>query len=527
MSRLYNVSSSPHVRSKLTTGHVMYDVILSLMPATFFGVYHFGFHALLVILVSIGSAVLTESVFDWIAHKKNTISDGSAIVTGLLLALCLPAGVPLYIPYMGSLFAILVAKCFFGGLGHNFMNPALAGRCFLLLSFSGVMSNFAVDGMSSATPLVDLAAGRTVSVAEMFLGFTNGVIGSSIAALLLGGIWLLVVGGITFEIPVSTLVSFALFVAIFGGHGFDPHFILAHLCGGGIVMGAFFMATDPVTSPVTSAGQLIYGCAVGLLSGIFRIFGNAADSVSYAIIISNLLTPLIDEIAVPKPFAYRKSAVTSVDQPLPEKQKKTIPRSAVILCGITLIAGVCLSGVYQLTKSTIEEQQLAANAESYRQVCPDAENFVYDDNLSAAVEALGGEVYGTDFGRAYINEVIVGEDASGNVVGYVISATSADGFDGTLTMSVGISPDGTLNGIAFTELHETPGQGMLCDEDEFRNQFSGVKVDRFILNKAGGSTADNEIDSVSGASTTSGAVVNAVNAALDFFSANILGGEGQ
>jgi Na+-translocating ferredoxin:NAD+ oxidoreductase RnfD subunit len=228
----------------------MYDVILSLLPATFFGVYHFGIHALLILAVSILTAVLTEFIFDYIVKKPNTITDGSSIVTGLLLALCLPAGVPLYVPFAGSLFAILVAKCFFGGLGKNFMNPALAGRCFLLISFSGTVSNFAVDGMSSATPLVDLANGSSVSVLDMFLGFTNGVIGCSIAGLLIGGIYLLLVGGITFEIPFATLVSFALFIALFGGMGFDPAFRVADFCGGGIRMGALFRDTGRGTSPV-------------------------------------------------------------------------------------------------------------------------------------------------------------------------------------------------------------------------------------------------------------------------------------
>ena len=513
MNKLYNVSSSPHVRSRLSTGHVMYDVILSLMPAAFFGVYHFGFHAFLVIAVSVLSAVATEFIFDYIAKRPNTIKDGSAVVTGLLLALCLPAEVPLYIPYVGSLFAILVVKCLFGGLGKNFMNPALAGRCFLLISFSGTVTRFSVDGVSSATPLVDLASGKVVNVTEMFLGFSNGVIGCSIAALILGGLYLWVVGGITFEIPVSVLVSFSLFIALFGGQGFDPVFILAHICGGGIIMGAFFMATDPVTSPVTSAGQLLYGAAVGILSGLFRVYGSAADSVSYAIIISNMLTPLIDEISIPKPFAYRKSNL--------QEDKPKVPRSAVILCVITLIAGVALSGVYGLTKSAIEEQKIAANAASYREVCPDAETFSSDEEISAKVEALGGEVYGTSFGKAYINEVVVGQDSSGNVAGYVISATSGDGFDGNITVAVGIAADGTVNGISFTELNETAGMGMLCGEAAFKDQFSGVTVDQFVLNKAGGSTADNEIDSVSGASVSSGAVVNAVNAALDFFAANI------
>jgi RnfABCDGE-type electron transport complex D subunit/RnfABCDGE-type electron transport complex G subunit len=493
----------------------MYDVILSLLPATFFGVYHFGIHALLILAVSILTAVLTEFIFDYIVKKPNTITDGSSIVTGLLLALCLPAGVPLYVPFAGSLFAILVAKCFFGGLGKNFMNPALAGRCFLLISFSGTVSNFAVDGMSSATPLVDLANGSSVSVLDMFLGFTNGVIGCSIAGLLIGGIYLLLVGGITFEIPFATLVSFALFIALFGGKGFDPAFLLAHICGGGIIMGAFFMATDPVTSPVTSTGQLLYGAVVGILSGVFRVYASAADSVSYAIIISNLTTPLIDEITVPKPYGYRSNAMGQ------EKSSKRIPKSAVVLCVITLIAGICLSGVYSLTKDTIEEQQLAANAASYKEVCPDAETFEYDDAISAAVEALGGEVYGTDFGKTYINDVFVGKDASGNVVGYVISATSADGFDGTITLSVGISTDGTVNGISFTELHETAGMGMLCGESDFKDQFNGRNVAQFTLNKSGGASSDEEINSVSGASVSSGAVVNAVNAVLDFYAANI------
>lgn len=510
MSKLYNVSSSPHVRSRLTTGEVMYDVILALMPAAFAGVWHHGLHAFLVIAVSILSAMLTEFVFDYIAKKPNTLKDGSAVVTGFLLALCLPANVPLYIPYAGSLFAILIVKCFFGGLGHNFMNPALAGRCFLLISFSGIVTDFSVDGISSATPLVDLAAGKVVNITEVFLGFGNGVIGGSVAALMLGGLWLWVTGGITFEIPAAALVSFSAFMALFGGQGFDPLFILAHLCGGGIVMGAVFMATDPVTSPVTSSGQLIFGALVGILSGIFRVFGSAADSVSYAIIIANLAVPLIDEICVPVPYGYRSR----------REEKHGIPKSAVILCAITLIAGICLSGVYGLTKEAIEQQQMAANAASYQEVC-DAESFRYDDSITAAVDALGGEVYGTDFGKAYINEVAVGTDASGNVAGYVINVTSGDGFDGNITLSVGIAADGTVTGIAFTELNETAGMGSLCGEDAFKSQFVGVNTDRFILNKTGGSTAENEIDSVSGASTSSGAVVNAVNAALDFYAVNM------
>ena len=421
------------------------------------------------------------------------------------------------------------------------MNPALAGRCFLLISFGSVMTNYTVDGISGATPLADLAAGNVINVTEMFLGFSNGVIGGSIAALALGGLYLWVIGGITFEIPTAAILSFLAFMGLFGGQGFDPVYLLAQLCGGGIVMGALFMATDPVTSPVTSKGQLLFGAAVGILSGVFRVFGSAADSVSYAIILANMLTPLIDEICVPVPFGNRgqKKEKKAAEKPMEESAKEEkateakpvetkaksvklgIPKSALILCGITLIAGFCLSGVFGLTKDTIEQQKMEANVASYREVCPEAESFSYDDALSSAVASLGGEVYGTEFGKVYINEMVVGKDASGNVVGYVLSVTSGDGFDGNVTLSVGILADGTLNGISFTELHETAGMGMLCGEEAFMSQFFGVSVDRFTLNKAGGSTADDEIDSVSGASVTSGAVVNAVNAALDFYQVNV------
>ena len=511
-TKLFNVSSSPHVRSRLSTGRVMYDVVLALLPAAAAGIYIHGLSAFLVIAASVLATTVTESVFDYIAKKPNTIKDGSAVVTGLLLALCLPSDLPLYIPCLGGIFAILFVKCFFGGLGHNFMNPALAGRCFLLISFGTVMTRYTLDGVSAATPLAELAAGNPVSLGQLFLGNTSGVIGSSVFALLLGGIYLLVTGGITFEIPAAGLVSFTLFLALFGGHGFDPRYLAMQLCGGGIVMGAFFMATDPVTSPVTSSGQILFGILVGVLSGIFRVLGSSADSVSYAIIISNLAVPLIDEISIPVPYGYRKPK---------EKGSWKLPKSALVLCAITLIAGVVLSGVFDLTEESIEAQKLAANTASYQVVCPDAQEFSRDETLGAAVDALEGEQYGTSFGKAYINEDLVGTDASGAVAGYIISVTSKDGFDGDITLSVGLTPDGTVNGIAFTELNETAGMGMRCDEEDFKGQFAGVKTESFVLDKTGGASADNEINSISGASISSGAVVNAVNAALDFFAANV------
>ena len=503
-----NVSSSPHVRSSLSTGTVMYDVILALMPATFFGIFHFGFHAFLIVATSIISAVLTEFVFDYVAHRPNTIKDGSAVLTGLLLALCLSPTVPLYIPFCGSLFAILVVKCFFGGLGQNIMNPALAGRCFLLISFGSVMTNFGVDGISGATPLATLANGGTVNITEMFLGFTSGAIGLSCAALLVGAIYLFIVGGITWQIPVSYIASFSVVISLVGPAGFDPLYLMAQFCGGGLLLGALFMATDPVTSPITATGHIIYGVILGFLTAIFRVNGSSTDNASYAIILGNILVPLIDRISIPKPFSLGNG----------KKPGPAIPKAAAVLTVITLLAGVALGGVYALTKDAIEAQALAANMASYSTVVPDAESFGYDDEISATVKEYAYEVYERGlFGKVYINEVVIGEDASGNPVGYAVNVTNGDGFDGNISLSVGFALDGTIQGISFTELNETPGMGMRADEDDFKSQFAGVNVSSFTLNKSGGSTADDEIDSVSGASVTSSAVVNAVNAAIDFY----------
>ena len=506
-----HMSASPHLRNRLTTGKVMLQVLLSLLPAAVVGVWVNGFHAFLVIAVCMLSTVAAEAIFCFVTRKPSTVIDGSAAVTGLLLALCLPASVPLYVPFLGGVFAILVVKCLFGGLGKNFMNPALAARCFLLISFGGVMTRYTVDGVSCATPLADLAAGRPVDIMQAFWGFSNDVIGGSVAGMLIGGIYLWLVGGITLHIPVSVLASFTLFVGLFGGHGFDPAYLLAHLCSGGIVMGAVFMATDPVTSPTNAFGHVVYGCIIGILSGIFRVFGSATDSVSYAIITANLVVPIIDEYCIPLPYGLRNGAQEG------KKKGSVIPKEAVILGVITLIAGICLSGVYAVTKEPIARQQQAASLASYREVCPDAESFAYDDDLSAAVEALGGGVYGTSFGKAYINEAVVGS-AGDRIVGYVISVTSGDGVEGNITLSVGISADGTVTGIAFTELNETPGLGSLCGEPAFKDQFLGVKTDWFALSGSGmvidgASAATGTADTASGATGTADAASGATGTA--------------
>lgn len=303
MSDLMKVSSNPHIRSKMSTSRIMLCVVIALLPAAAFGVYHFGWNALLLILITVASCVLSEFLFDMICHKKNSIGDLSAVVTGLLLALNLPPGAPWWIGVIGGVFAIVVVKMLFGGLGQNFMNPALGARCFLLISFTSIMTNFDCDAYTVATPLAALKAGESVNIFDMVVGRTAGTIGeTSMIAIVIGACFLILVGVIDLRIPGSYIVSFVVFLCIFGGHGIDFDFIAAHLAGGGLMLGAFFMATDYVTRPITIKGQYVYGILLGILTGIFRIFGASAEGVSYAIILGNILVPLIEKITLPKGF---------------------------------------------------------------------------------------------------------------------------------------------------------------------------------------------------------------------------------
>jgi Na+-translocating ferredoxin:NAD+ oxidoreductase subunit D len=303
MSDLMKVSSNPHIRSRATTGSIMGAVVLALLPATFFGVYNFGLKALILILVTVASTVLTEYIYELLMKKPITVTDLSAVVTGLLLALNLPPNAPLWIGAVGGIFAILVVKMLFGGLGQNFMNPALGARCFLLISFASIMTNFDCDAYTGATPLAALKAGENVNVMNMIIGRTGGTIGeTSMIAIVLGACILIMLDIIDLRIPGTYIVSFVIFVALFGGHGFDQYYISAQLAGGGLMLGAFFMATDYVTRPITKKGQYVYGIFLGILTGIFRLFGPGAEGVSYAIIIGNLLVPLIEKVTAPKPF---------------------------------------------------------------------------------------------------------------------------------------------------------------------------------------------------------------------------------
>ena len=321
MEQMLNVSSNPHVRDKMTTSRIMQLVALALLPTTLFGIWNFGFRARLVVLVTVASSVFFEWLYDRLMHKKNTINDFSAVVTGLLLALNMPPQIPLWMPVLGSAFAIIVVKQLFGGLGQNFMNPALAARCFLMISFAGKMTDFAVDKLSGyhcidtvtgATALAELKnsgfTADSISVKNLFIGNIHGTIGETSAiAILIGAVILLAFKVIDLKIPLTYIGSFAVFVILYmlgTGKGFDVNYLFSHLFGGGLMLGAWFMATDYVTTPITPKGQLLYGCCLGVVTAIFRLFGGSAEGVSYAIIFCNLLVPLIEKVT--KPVAFGK-----------------------------------------------------------------------------------------------------------------------------------------------------------------------------------------------------------------------------
>lgn len=290
MSSLTKVSVSPHIHSGKSTAGIMGDVLISLLPATVAGTFIFGLRALLVVAVCVLSSVAFEVIFNYIVKKEQTIGDLSAAVTGLLLALNLPANIPLWQCVIGSLFAIIVVKCLFGGIGQNLVNPAITARVFMLVAFTSIATPaFPVDSVASATPL---AAETMPSLLDLFLGNHGGAIGeTSAAALLLGGIYLLVRRVISWHIPVS-FIGF-VFVFSFFMEGFNAVSALSLVLSGGLFIGAFFMATDYTTSPSTSFGKVIFGLGAGLLTCLIRYFGTYPEGVSFAILFMNILTPYI------------------------------------------------------------------------------------------------------------------------------------------------------------------------------------------------------------------------------------------
>jgi electron transport complex protein RnfD len=308
MSKLLHMSVSPHVHCGRSTSDIMRDVFVALVPAAGAGIMIFGLRALLVIAICVGACVGLEALFNYIVKKEQTIGDYSAAVTGLLLALNLPANIPLWQCVVGSAFAIIVVKCLFGGLGYNVVNPAITARVFMLVSFASVgtaASSILPDAVAGATPLVQIAEGSELSLKALFLGNHGGAIGETCAlALLFGFLYLLISGVITWQIPVTYIGSVFVLSLLMEGNATTA---LALTLSGGLLIGAIFMATDYVTSPVTPFGKVVFGLGCGLLTFLIRYFGSYPEGVSFAILIMNILTPYIDKFTAHKVFGGKKA----------------------------------------------------------------------------------------------------------------------------------------------------------------------------------------------------------------------------
>lgn len=303
----YMINVSPHIRSKNATWKIMLDVIIALLPALFMSVIHYGFRPLLLVLVSVAASVLFEFLYEKIMKMPVTVQDLSAVVTGMLLAFNVPAGMPVWQLLVGDFFVIIVAKMLFGGLGRNFMNPALVGRVVMMFSFAVSMTTFitpagTVDVFTSATPLAVKDTLSWNQFLPLFLGTYPGTIGeTSAAALLLGGIYLCIRRVIKPIIPLFYIGSLILFTFLFGG----SHPVLS-VFAGGVFLGAVFMATDYVTSPITNWGKVLYGVFLGLVTALIRVFGNYAEGVTFAIILGNVITPYLNELTRPRPIGVEK-----------------------------------------------------------------------------------------------------------------------------------------------------------------------------------------------------------------------------
>lgn len=326
MENILTVSHSPHISDKTTVKSIMLDVIIALLPAVIAGCLIFGLRALAVVIISVASCVASEYIWNKLMKKSDTCGDLSAIVTGILLALNMPASVPFWIPVIGSVFAIIVVKQFFGGLGHNFMNPALAARAFLLASWALSMTTWypvetvlplfsSPDAVSSATPLAAYNTGfaSKYSYLTLFLGYHGGCIGeTSVLALLIGAVYLVIKKVIRIRVPLIFIATVAAGSWMFAGSdGMFSGDWLYQIMSGGLMLGACFMATDYTTSPTTPKGQIIFALGCGVITVLIRIWGGYPEGVSYSILLMNIATPLIDRFTSPKRFGYVKSEKTN------------------------------------------------------------------------------------------------------------------------------------------------------------------------------------------------------------------------
>ena len=520
----------PQLSRTYTTSAIMLDVLVALLPSLGMSVYLFGPRVLSLTAVSVISCVLSEFLYRLLTHKSNTIWDLSACVTGVLLAMCLPVTASYWAPVLGGIFAIVVVKQFYGGLGGNFMNPALAGRM-LLCTFPHMMTTWAdalhwvpvvgqLDAVSSATPMSYLHNGALppLELGQMLLGQHGGSIGEvSVFMLLLGGGYLLLRGVISPRIPLSFLGTVALVTFFTPQDGTHLEWMLAQLCSGGLVMGAFFMATDYTTSPVTPRGQLLYGAGCGLLTVLLRYYGSYPDGVGWAILTMNCVVWVLDRAGMSRRFGERplvstqkqlrrigKSLSTikfvkpdwkrpSLDRGMMPGEKhldeiRSFGRNAAAFGGTLAAVALVVLVVHQYTDLDIARRGNQEEQAILSQVMPAAE--YRTETPYRSPDAVS---------------ITAGYSDSG-LVGYCVEVQTP-GFGGVITMVVGVDLDGKVTGVAVTDHKETLGMGTQALERGFLDSFIGRSG---TLRLSGA----NSVDAVSGATVTSKAILTGVNQAL-------------
>lgn len=520
---------APQLSHHHTTQSLMLEVLVALMPSLGMSIYLFGPRVLVLTAISILSCTGAEYAYRKFTCKSNTLSDLSACVTGLLLAMCLPVTASYWAPVLGGIFAIVIVKQFYGGLGCNFMNPALAGRM-LLCTFPHMMTTWAealnwvpvfgrADAVSAATPMSYLYNHTLppLELGQMLLGQHGGCIGEvSVFMLLLGGGYLIIRGVISPRIPLSFLGTVALCTFFTPHAGTNLEWMTAQLCSGGLVLGAFFMATDYTTSPVTPRGQILYGVGCGILTVLLRYFGSYPDGVGWAILTMNCFVWTLDRISIPrrfgvKPLAATRSSIQTLlnnlsaikfvkpvwkthteDGRMPGEahleQIKYLARCAAALGSVTVLCGIMVWGVYRLTDLEIARQENKAEQAILSQVMPAA--LFRTETPYRSPDAVS-------ISAGYSNE---------GLVGYCIE-TQVPGFGGSMTMVVGVDLDGKVTGIAVTSHRETLDMGTPALEQEYLHRFVG-RSGTLSLN------GSNRIDAVSGATVTSKAIITGVNRAL-------------
>ena len=520
----------PQLSRSYTTQTIMLDVLVALVPALAMSVFLFGPRVLVITAISMLSCVSSEYLYRKLTHKPQSVRDLSACVTGLLLAMCLPVTASYWAPVLGGIFAIVVVKQFYGGLGGNFMNPALAGRM-LLCTFPHMMTTWSnaldwvpmfgqVDAVSAATPMSYLTNGMLPpeTAGQLLLGQHGGSIGEvSVFMLLLGGGYLILRGVISPRIPLSFLGTVAFLTFFYPQDGTNFQWMIAQLCSGGLVLGAFFMATDYTTSPVTPRGQLLYGVGCGVLTVLLRYFGSYPDGVGWAILTMNCTVWILDRAGIPrrfgvKPLVFSRKALRKVAHNLsdikfvkPEwkhpsrddglmpgeehlDQIKHLGRCALSLGGVAVACVLLICGVYRFTDLQIAQQGNQSEQSILELVMPQAEFRTETPYRSPDAVSISAGY------------------SDSELVGYCVEVQTP-GFGGKITMVVGVDLDGKVTGVTVTDHNETLDMGTPALEKSYLERFIG----RSGTLKTDGA---NKVDAVSGATVTAKAVINGVNQAL-------------